>query len=284
MNKRKIKPSSIFLLVGFIISMCLLSYPTLSDYYNSFHHTKVILSYSNEIATLNTEQYSDLIEKAHEYNKTITKEGIKWYKTDVNPAYFGQLNVNNSNVMGYINIPKIDVKLSIFHGTDESVLQTSIGHLENTSLPVGGKGTHAALSGHRGLPSAKLFSELNLLAAGDIFTIHILNETLTYEVDQMKVVLPHEVNDIQIDPEKDYVTLITCTPYGINTHRILVRGHRIKNIDGDAVVRADAMRIPPLMIVPFLFVPMVLFLILYTFIAVSRQQKRKALYFSKILN
>ena len=190
-------------------------------------------------------------------------------------AYEKELNFNNDGSMGYIDIPKINVKLTIFHGTDESVLQTSIGHLEGTSLPVGGKGTHSVLSGHRGLPSAKLFSDLDQLREGDTFTIHVLNETLTYEVDQIRVVEPTDLSNLTIDPDQDYVTLVTCTPYGINTHRLLVRGHRIANSDGGANVISDAVQIKPIYIAPFLATPICVVLLMYIFIITSKHYRKK---------
>lgn len=234
----------------FIMGLGLLTYPTISDYWNSFHQSEAIMSYTKSVSKMSTEDYKRILASAKQYNAT---HGMDWNFSDEDKAaYEKELNFNNDGSMGYIDIPKINVKLTIFHGTDESVLQTSIGHLEGTSLPVGGKGTHSVLSGHRGLPSAKLFSDLDQLREGDTFTIHVLNETLTYEVDQIRVVEPTDLSNLTIDPDQDYVTLVTCTPYGINTHRLLVRGHRIANSDGDANVISDAVQIKPIYIAPFL--------------------------------
>ena len=223
--------------IVFLIGFALLVYPSFSDNWNSFHQSEAIMHY------------------AEDYNK--------------------ELNFNNDGTMGYIEIPKIDVKLSIFHGTDESVLQTSIGHLEGTSLPVGGIGTHSVLSGHRGLPSARLFSDLDQLREGDIFTIHVLNETLTYEVDQIRVVLPTDLSTLTIDPKQDYLTLVTCTPYGINTHRLLVRGHRIENVDGNASIISDAVQIKPIFIAPFIAMPICALLIIYILVVTSSFYQRR---------
>ncbi len=251
----------------------LLTYPTISDYWNSFHQSEAIMSYTKSVSKMSTEDYKHILASAKQYNTT---HGMDWNFSDEDKAaYEKELNFNNDGSMGYIDIPKINVKLTIFHGTDESVLQTSIGHLEGTSLPVGGKGTHSVLSGHRGLPSAKLFSDLDQLREGDTFTIHVLNETLTYEVDQIRVVEPTDLSNLTIDPDQDYVTLVTCTPYGINTHRLLVRGHRIANSDGGANVISDAVQIKPIYIAPFLATPICVVLLMYIFIITSKHYHKK---------
>ena len=185
--------------------------------------------------------------------------------------YDSLLNFDGTGNMGYINIPKINVELPIYHGTSDSVLQTSIGHLEETSLPVGGESTHTVLSGHRGLPSAKLFTDLDKLTEGDTFTLNILNQTLTYEVDQIRIVEPTDLSDLQIEEGQDLCTLVTCTPYGINTHRLLVRGHRIANQNGEAQVIADALQIRPIYIMPFVAVPILLILIIAVLIFPKRR-------------
>ena len=177
--------------------------------------------------------------------------------------------------MGYIDIPKIDVMLPIYHGIDESILQVAVGHIPGTSLPVGGEGSHCVVSGHRGLPSARLFTDIDKLVGGDSFTITVLNKTLTYEVDQIRTVLPTDLSDLQIEKGKDYVTLVTCTPYGINTHRLLVRGHRIENADGDASVIADALQIEPIYIAPFIAVPILILLIIGMFIMTGMRTRRR---------
>ena len=175
--------------------------------------------------------------------------------------------------MGYVSIPKIHVKLPMYHGTEEAVLQTSIGHLEQTSLPVGGKNSHCSVSGHRGLPSARLFTDIVDLKEGDTWTMTVLNETVTYEVDQIRIVEPQDLSNLQIEKKKDFATLITCTPYGINTHRLLVRGHRIPNADGDANLTADAIQIEPIYIAPFLAAPILLALLAILFISTRRARR-----------
>lgn len=257
----------------FLLGFALLAYPSFSDYWNSFHQSEAIMHYAKAVAEMEEEDYSRILESAKAYNAT---HPINWNFTDKDrEEYNKELNFNDDGTMGYIEIPKINVKLSIFHGTDESVLQTSIGHLEGTSLPVGGLGTHSVLSGHRGLPSARLFSDLDQLREGDIFTIHVLNETLTYEVDQIRVVLPTDLSTLTIDSKQDYLTLVTCTPYGINTHRLLVRGHRIENVDGKASIISDAVQIKPIFIAPFIAVPICIVLIAYILVVTSPSYQEK---------
>ncbi|HFR3900763.1 TPA: class C sortase, partial [Streptococcus suis] len=255
---KKKGPSFIMPLI-FILGIGLLAYPSVSDYWNSFHQSEAIMSYSDTVSDMTADQYKEIIDSARQYNQ---EKPLNWNVTasDIE-AYNQELNFNKDGIMGYIEIPKIDVKLSIFHGTDETVLETSIGHLEGTSLPVGGLGTHSVLSGHRGLPSARLFSDLDKLREGDIFTVHVLNETLTYKVDQIRVVEPSDLSALTIEPQKDLLTLVTCTPYGINTHRLLVRGYRIENVNGNALVTSDAIQIKAIFIAPFIATP-ILFVIL----------------------
>lgn len=268
--------SSLVMPFLFLLGVGLLAYPSVSDYWNSFHQSRAIMSYSESVADMTEQEYKEILDSAHRYNET---HEMNW---NVNAsdkiAYNKELNFNNDGTMGYIEIPKIDVKLSIFHGTDESVLETSIGHLEGTSLPVGGLGTHSVLSGHRGLPSARLFSDLDKLKEKDIFTIHVLNETFTYEVDQIRVVEPTDLSTLITDPNQDYVTLVTCTPYGVNTHRLLVRGHRVENADGDADVISDAVQIKPIFIAPFIAIPIFILLIAYIFIVTSKRYQKKHRY------
>lgn len=274
-NRVKQRWKSVIMPLVFLLGFALLAYPSVSDYWNSFHQSEAIMSYSESVSKMSETDYASILASAKNYNAT---HGINWNFSDQDKAaYNAELNFNKNGIMGYIEIPKINVKLSIFHGTDESVLQTSIGHLEGTSLPVGGKGTHSVLSGHRGLPSAKLFSDLDQLREGDIFTIHILNETLTYQVDQIRVVEPTDLSSLTIDSEQDYVTLVTCTPYGINTHRLLVRGHRIKNSDGDAQITSDAVQIKPIYIAPFIAVPIFILLVAYILAVTSHRYQEKHL-------
>ena len=265
-------PSFVMPLI-FFVGLGLLAYPSVSDYWNSFHQSEAIMSYSQSVSDMTDEEYQKIIDSARLYNEN---HPLNWNVSASDlEAYNQELNFNNNGIMGYIEIPKIHVKLSLFHGTDEKVLETSIGHLEGTSLPVGGLGTHSVLSGHRGLPSARLFSDLDKLREGDIFTLHILNETLTYQVDQIRVVEPTDLSTLVANPEQDLVTLVTCTPYGINSHRLLVRGHRIENVDGNASVISDAVQIKVIFIAPFIAIPILLILIIYILIVTSKGYQNK---------
>ena len=287
---------TILLITALIVGLSLILYPSISDYWNSFHQTRAIMQYASEVANMDSSEYAEIIEQARLYNKRIGIEGINWILTDEErERYNAELNYTGSGIMGYINIDKIHVMLPVYHGTSESVLQTSIGHLEGTSLPVGvlswdskaekssgavtdpTEGSHCVLSGHRGLPSAKLFSDLDKLLDGDTFTLNIMDETLTYQVDQIRVVEPTNLSDLQIVPGRDYCTLVTCTPYGINTHRLLVRAHRVNNAQGDIKVVADALQIEPIYIVPVLAVPFLLLLLIVTIVVTDYKKKHKKL-------
>lgn len=269
------KALTLSLIVAFLLGLALLLYPSISDYWNSFHQSQVIMDYSKSVSQIDTETYDKLLESAKGYN---AEKGMDWNFSQADRERYNQeLNFNEDGTMGYIEIPKIGVQLSMFHGTDESVLETSIGHLEGTSLPVGGEGTHSVLSGHRGLPSAKLFSDLDKLREGDTFTLHVLNETLTYKVDQIRVVEPTDLSTLVIEEGMDYCTLVTCTPYAINSHRLLVRGHRVDNLDGYAKIRADAIQIKPIFIAPFITIPIILLLLIYILITTSPKHQQKRL-------
>ncbi len=265
---------TVLMLMGLTIGVGLLLYPSIANYWNSFHQTKAIISYNDVVSQMDTEDYEQILNDAKEYNRKLGEEGIQWMMTDQQKAeYLKQLKVEGTEVMGYVSIPKIHVKLPMYHGTEEDVLQTSIGHLEPTSLPVGGKKSHCAVSGHRGLPSAKLFTDLVDLKEGDTWTMTVLNETVTYEVDQIRIVEPADLSNLQIEGKKDLATLITCTPYGINTHRLLVRGHRIPNADGDANLTADAIQIEPIYIAPFLAAPILLALLAILFVSTRKARR-----------
>lgn len=253
------------LLALFFIGVGLLVYPSFSDYWNTFHQSRVIMKYADRVSNMNKDEYARLIKEANQYNQELQKTGIKWNMTDAGKASYNRyLDFESSGVMGYITIPKINVELPIYHGTSDSILQTSIGHIEGSSLPVGGLGSHTILSGHRGLPSARLFTNLDQLAAGDTFTLTVLNETYTYEVDQIRIVEPTDLSSLQLEPGKDYCTLVTCTPYGVNTHRLLVRGHRVENVNGNAELVADAIQIRPIYITPFVIILLLFGLFLWS--------------------
>lgn len=258
-----------FLTVLFILilfaGLSLLLYPSISNYWNSFHSTQAIANYTEEVANLDHQEYDDLWDAARKYNEELSRHGTAYRLTDEQTQqYETLLNVSGLGIMGSIEIPEIDVNLPIYHGTDESVLQVAVGHLEWSSLPIGGDGTHCVLSGHRGLPSAKLFTNLDQLEKGDTFLLRILDEVLTYEVDQILIVEPQETAALQIEHGKDYCTLITCTPYGINTHRLLVRGHRIDTLQEASAIRiiADAIQIEPLLVTPIVTLPILLVLLM----------------------
>lgn len=259
------------ILVGIMMAgIGLLAYPSLADYWNSFHQSRAVMTYAEHVADMQTDEYERFLNSAREYNSALAETGIKWGLTDEEKTtYNEELNIDGSGIMGYIKIQKIQITLPLYHGTDEGILQTSIGHLEGSSLPVGGEGTHCLLSGHRGLPSARLFTDLDQLREGDTFTMTVLNETLTYEVDHIWIVEPEDLSHLQIEEGKDLCTLITCTPYGINTHRLLVRGHRIENADGGAMVTADAIQIRPIFIAPFLAIPILIILLIWVLVTTS---------------
>lgn len=260
--------SSRILLLMMVIGIALLIYPSLSDYWNSFHQSRAIRTYAERVAKVDIREYERMIKDARRYNLFLAANGIQWEMGEEQlEEYHSLLNFDGTGVMGYIDVPKIRVKLPIYHGTEEKVLQTSIGHLTETSLPVGGSGSHCALSGHRGLPSARLFSDLDKLVEGDTFTLSILNESYTYEVDQIRVVEPKDLSLLQIEPGQDLCTLVTCTPYGVNTHRLLVRGHRIENIHGNAEVVDDALLLEPAFVAPFIMLPLILVLLAVLFAA-----------------
>lgn len=256
---------TILLVLIFLLGLSLLLYPSVSDYWNSKHQTRAIAVYSEEVSGLDKEQYQALWAGAAAYNASLRERDNAYLLTEEQKAAYEQLlNVSGLGIMGYIEIPSIDCSLPIYHGTEESVLQIAIGHLEWSSLPVGGESTHCVLSGHRGLPSAKLFTNLDKLQEGDVFMLRVLDEVLTYEVDQILIVEPQEIAALQITEGEDYCTLVTCTPYGINSHRLLVRGHRIENAPEARLVRvtADAVQIEPLLVAPIVALPMLLLLLI----------------------
>lgn len=253
--------NNFILILFFLVGLSLLLYPSFSDYWNSFTQSKAIAVYTEQLANLNDELYDKMLEEAKAYNqKILDRENVFLMDEKESEEYNSLLNVTGNGVMGYIEIPLINCSLPIYHGTSDSVLSSAIGHLEWTSLPVGGEGTHTVVSGHRGLPRAKLFTDLDKLAAGDVFTMRILDEIFTYEVDQILIVEPHEIDSLLIEDGKDYCTLVTCTPYGINTHRMLVRGHRIENTEQSSTIRvtSDAIQIEPLVLAPIVGVPLLL--------------------------
>ena len=291
------------LIIVMLAGLSLLLYPSFSDYWNSFHQSRAIATYHEQVSALDTEQYDEIRNTALDYNSRIAGDGIRFSLSDEEKTVYDSLLRIDSSIMGYIDIPRISVSLPIYHGTEEAELQTGIGHLEGTSLPIGTQSwtvqegrfksgkvsdpndcSHCVLSGHRGLPSARLFTDLDKLVVGDTFTLTILNETLTYEVDQIRIVLPQDLSELQLIPGEDLCTLVTCTPYGINTHRLLVRGHRIANLMGDAAVSMDATQINTLYTVPFIAVPIVLMLLIATLVITNRQIRHRDAYRNSTAN
>ena len=272
------KHLSTIIVVGiFFIGLSVLLYPTISNYWNSKLQTKVVANYDQVVDDMSSDDTQALIAEAQAYNERL--RGLSFPLTDYKQAgeYDSVLAIPDTEIMGYIDIEKIKVELPIYHGISPAVLNVACGHLPGTSLPIGGPGTHAVLSAHRGLPSAKLFTDLDELVVGDVFSITVLKQKITYEVDQILIVEPDQLQALAIEEGKDYCTLLTCTPYGINSHRMLVRGHRIENLreHPNLVVPNDAIRIDPLVVAPIVAVPLLLLLMLWLIIKGKRKQGKK---------
>lgn len=270
--------STIFFGIIFLIGLLLVLYPTVSNFLSNREQKKVIREYSNIVNNMDKEEKETMYNEAVDYNKKIYENGmIDYSNPDAVKGYNDILDVSGTGIMGYISIPKINVELPIYHGTSDGVLQVAVGHLEGSSLPVGGENTHCVLSGHRGLPSADLFTHLDRLNVHDVFTISVLDKTLVYEIDQIKVVAPGDIQYIQIEDGKDYCTLLTCTPYGINTHRLLVRGRRVSDSDDEnnIYVYADAYKIDTKTVTVLMAVPLTLLLLLGMAVHIRRNKKRK---------
>lgn len=270
--------STMILLLVLGIGLSLLLYPSFSSAWNQRHSTQVIEGYSDRVATLDTEKYEQIWQGAVAYNQTLVGKTDVWMLTEEEYAVYEQLLIPEGEaIIGYIEIPSINVLLPIYHGTEDAVLQVGVGHVEWSSLPTGGESTHCVLSGHRGLPSARLFTDLDQIREGDVFMLHVLDETLTYAVDQIRIVEPTDTDSLLIQEGKDLCSLVTCTPYGINTHRLLVRGHRVENAQEVVTVRvtADAIQVEPMIVACVLVVPflIILFTCLLIFDSVRRNKK-----------
>ncbi len=263
MKKRK---TTIIMIIFFFIGLLTLFYPTLSNYYNEKKQSRMISNYENILNSTNTINFDELKEKAINYNKELNKLKEPLFNYGNLNNYYDLLNINKDGMMGYLTIDKIKLELPIYHGTSNEVLNSSVGHLEGTSLPIGGPSTHSVLSAHRGLPSAKLFTNLDKLEIGDTFKIAILDEVLNYQIDKIMIVKPNNRNNIKIEENKDYVTLLTCTPYGINTHRLLVRGTRIENTKKTTYITTEGFKINNLIVVPILTIPIIILLLIITII------------------
>ncbi len=269
-KKKKTDFTTLLLVAIMLAGLGLVVYPSFSDYWNSFHQSRAIASYDTAVKEMDTSQNDALWQEAVEYNKRLTESGTKWTMSEEElEEYSHILDITGTGIMGYVKIPELKVSLPIYHGTDEAVLQIAVGHVAGSSLPTGGVGTHCTVSGHTGLPSAKLFTDIDKLIEGDLFELHVLNHTMTYMVDQISVVLPHEMDGLKIDPEQDYATLVTCTPYGINSHRLLVRGHQVETPLKEVHIYSEAFLVPQKYVVMALTVPIFL-LVIVLFILLRR--------------
>ncbi len=289
-KKKSHRVSNTILVLILLAGVAIAGYPMFSEYWNSMHQTRAITGYAERVAELTNDEYTTVLQNALDYNRKLAADPNPWAMTDEDiDDYERQLNVDGTGNMGFISIPKIDVNLPVYHGTSDSVLQTSIGHIDGTSLPAGSVhpdednydrveyASHSVLSGHRGLPSAKLFSDLDVLEIGDVFYLTVLDQTLTYQVDKITVILPEDSSELAIFAGKDYCTLMTCTPYGINTHRLLVRGVRVENDKEliDVRVTADALKVEPLYVVPFIAGPVLLVMILWVVLFAGKKKKSR---------
>ena len=272
-KKRDILTTSIFGFI-FLVGLSVMLYPTFSNWWNQRHQTRAVANYKEAVAQMDNGETERILSEAHAYNEQLAQLYAPFTNFDAIPGYDDILNISGTGIMGYVSIPNINVELPIYHGTSEGVLQIASGHIQGSSLPVGGASTHAVISGHRGLPSARLFTDLDQIVEGDTFTINVLNEVYTYEVERILIILPTETDKLAIFPGEDIVTLMTCTPYGVNSHRLLIRGHRIETIyDKKIRVSADALQIDSMKVIPVVFVPLLLLLFLYWHIS-GKMRKR----------
>ncbi len=275
---KKSRFSTFLLILVLLLGLSLVLYPSFSDYWNSLHQSRAIATYVEEVAHLEEDQYRHIWDDAQAYNRELLIRPNEYVLTDtMMEQYMRQLNLTDNGIMGYLEIPMIGVFLPIHHTVGESVLQTAVGHIEWSSLPTGGESTHCVLSGHRGLPSAKLFSDLDKVREGDLFMLRVLDELLTYEVDQILIVEPHETDELLVQKGKDLVTLVTCTPYGVNSHRLLIRGHRVANTPEAVELRvvSDAVQVEPLIVAPFVAIPLLLLLLILVGITDLFRRKNK---------
>ena len=271
---------TVILLVAVLLAgLSLLLYPLVSNYWNSIHQSQAIAAYMDDVAEVDDTTYDALWEEAQDYNVSLLDDENRFFPDEEEQQQYEHLlSISNDGIMGYIEIPSIDVTLPIYHGTSEEVLQVAIGHIEGSSLPIGGPSTHCVISGHRGLPSSRLFTDIDQLSEGDIFTLLVLDEILTYEVDQIRIVEPDDISLLKIEEGEDLCTLVTCTPYGVNSHRLLVRGHRVNNQEAASLLRitADAMMIDSRFAAPILAVPILLVIVLFMVLRPLKRKKRRA--------
>lgn len=271
--------STAVIAAAFFVGISLLLYPVISEYINAKHQSKAIASYDETVSHMSEAEYDKIFAEARAYNDALARTEGAFYQPERVPGYLEALDITGTGIMGYVTIDKIGVELPVYHTVETDVLQSAVGHLPGTSLPIGGEGTHAVLSGHRGLPSARLFTDLNKLEPGDLFTITVLNRVVMYRVDQVKIVEPTDVTDLQLIPGRDYCTLFTCTPYGINSHRLLVRGVRVETPEDAAprYIANEAYRIDPLIVTPAVAAPMLLGIVVVMLIKSRRSALKQKL-------
>ena len=269
--------STVLLVLVFLVGLGVMLYPTVSDAVNRAHQTRAVTNYADRVETMSHQGFSDWLQKAEAYNEALAEDPEALYLPESLPDYSGTLNVTGTGIMGYLSIPKINVSLPIYHGTDEAVLQIGVGHLEGSSFPIGGESTHAVLSAHRGLPSSRLFTDLDQLEEGDTFEVTVLDRVLTYEIDSISIVLPQEAEGLLVKKREDLVTLMTCTPYGINSHRLLVRGRRIEGNERihAVTVTSEAVKLDPVVIAPILAAPLLLALLAWLLLTPGKSKKKK---------
>lgn len=279
MRKKKGKISTILLIAALLVGLSVMLYPVISDWWNSHTQSTAIANYMDQVETLDEADYEEILKRAHEYNEQIKKLSSPFTQYDTIKDYYEILDITGTGIMGYISIPQIRVELPIYHGTSEGVLNIAVGHLQGSTLPVGGKGTHSVISAHRGLPSAKLFSDLNQLVEGDTFTISVLKDVYTYEVEEINIVEPNQMDTLICVPGEELVTLMTCTPYGVNSHRLLVRAHRIDTVYDSETKKAstDAVLLDSMLVVPFVAAPLLLILIAYWIWGGKKGKKKKSI-------
>ena len=276
---KKNRITAILLVAVLLAGLSLLLYPLVSNYWNSIHQSQAIAAYMDDVAELDDGTYDALWEEAQGYNASLLENENRFFPDEEERQQYEQLlRISDDGIIGYIEIPSIDVTLPIYHGTSEEILQVAIGHIEGSSLPVGGLSTHCVISGHRGLPSSRLFTDIDRLSEGDIFTLLVLDEALTYEADQIRIVEPDDISLLEIKEGEDLCTLVTCTPYGVNSHRLLVRGHRVENQEATGFLRitADAMMIDSRFVAPVLAAPILLGIILFMVLRPLKRKKRRA--------
>lgn len=267
------RKATIILLISFFIGLSVLLYPSISSFWNSKTQSEAIVNYEAMLALYKPEDYSAIFEEADEYNAQLAQLESQFLLYRRLENYNDVLDISGTGMMGYITIPKISQELPVYHGTTEAVLAIAVGHFEGTSLPVGGPTTHSVVSAHRGLPTAVLFTHLDRMEIGDTFYFTILDRTITYEVDQIRIVEPEDMELIRIEEGKDYCTLLTCTPYGINSHRLLVRGHQVDaSQKRNIYIANEAYRVDTLIVMPIVALPMIFVFLIYVMVAPVKKE------------